>query len=106
MTNDDVFTNIFDIFPTELWCMSEKDLLEWLNAEYDKRPPERIIHCRNCKRLAKIIDEKSGVSNWECIRTWSRVNLDDFCSYAKLATDQEQCLPMKKEDFSGYKYAF
>lgn len=106
MTNDDVFTNVFGIFPTELWCMTEKDFLKWIKAEYNKKPPEVIIHCRNCKSLAKIIDEKSGASRWECLRTWSRIDLDDFCSYARRASEQEQCLPMKKEDFASYGYIF
>ena len=33
MTNADKFKSLFGIYATELWAMSEKDFLEWLNSE-------------------------------------------------------------------------
>ena len=33
MTNADKFKQIFGIYATELWAMSEEDFLSWLNAE-------------------------------------------------------------------------
>lgn len=33
MTNADKFKQIFGIYATELWAMSEEDFLKWLNAE-------------------------------------------------------------------------
>lgn len=33
MTNADKFKNIFGLYATELWSMSEKDFLKWLNSE-------------------------------------------------------------------------
>ena len=35
MTNGDLFENIFGIYATELWSMTENDFLNWLNAEVD-----------------------------------------------------------------------
>ena len=35
MTNGDLFENIFGIYATELWSMTENDFLNWLNAEAD-----------------------------------------------------------------------
>ena len=35
MNNADKFKQIFDLYATELWAMSEKDFLAWLNAECD-----------------------------------------------------------------------
>lgn len=35
MNNADKFKQIFDLYATELWAMSEKDFLAWLNAESD-----------------------------------------------------------------------
>lgn len=35
MTNGDLFENIFGIYATELWSMTENDFLNWLNAEYN-----------------------------------------------------------------------
>ena len=36
MTNGDLFENIFGIYATELWSMTENDFLNWLNAEAPK----------------------------------------------------------------------
>lgn len=33
MTNADKFKSIFGLYATELWAKSEKDFLEWLNAD-------------------------------------------------------------------------
>lgn len=35
MNNAVMFKQIFDLYATELWAMSEKDFLAWLNAERD-----------------------------------------------------------------------
>lgn len=34
MNNAKKFQQIFGIYATELWLMTEKDFLKWLNAEY------------------------------------------------------------------------
>ena len=33
MTNADKFKSLFGLYATELWAMSEKEFLEWLNSE-------------------------------------------------------------------------
>ena len=33
MKNADLFKQIFNIYATELWSMSEAEFLEWLNRE-------------------------------------------------------------------------
>ena len=38
MTNADKFKEIFELYATELWVMSEVDFLKWLNADYKTRP--------------------------------------------------------------------
>lgn len=34
MTNAEKFKELFNIYATELWAMSEKNFLKWLNSEY------------------------------------------------------------------------
>ena len=34
MINAEKFKEIFNIYATELWAMSEKNFLKWLNSEY------------------------------------------------------------------------
>ena len=34
-TNAKLFKQIFGLYATELWSMSESQFLEWLNSEYD-----------------------------------------------------------------------
>lgn len=38
--NADLFKQIFGIYATELWSMSESQFLEWLNSEYDCKEAE------------------------------------------------------------------
>ena len=42
MTNAEVFKKIFGLYATELWAMSEKDFLKWLNSvrELEENPRE------------------------------------------------------------------
>lgn len=34
--NAEVFKNTFGIYATELWSMTEKEFLEWLNGRYER----------------------------------------------------------------------
>ena len=47
MTNADKFKSLFGIYATELWAMSEKEFLEWLNSEVSNRSeiPNSWIPC-------------------------------------------------------------
>lgn len=47
MINAKVFEQIFGIYATELWAMSESDFLEWLNAKHiatESRPKGKWIY--------------------------------------------------------------
>lgn len=48
MDNSDKFEEVFGIYATELWSMSEQDFLDWLNDEY-KDPIQRV--CDNCQEF-------------------------------------------------------
>ena len=59
----------------------------------------RVVRCKDCKRLAKIMDEKSGAIKLECFRTWSSIKPDDFCSYGeRVENESEQCPPVGEKD--------
>ena len=47
MSNADKFKSLFGIYDTELWAMSEKDFLEWLNSEVSNssESPNSWIPC-------------------------------------------------------------
>lgn len=51
MNNADKFKQIFDLYATELWEMSEKDFLAWLNADYGLPTIDAVpvVRCRDCK---------------------------------------------------------
>ena len=45
MTNSEAFLYDFGMYATELWCMTEEEFLEWLNAEWsccDREPPDAV----------------------------------------------------------------
>lgn len=47
MNNAEKFKQIFDLYATELWAMSEEKFLEWLNAEaLEKQEQDRWIPCK------------------------------------------------------------
>lgn len=46
MNNAEKFMKVFGIYATELWAMSEKEFLEWLNSEYSKPNP-----CKECQEF-------------------------------------------------------
>ena len=63
MTNADKFKSLFGIYATELWAMSEKEFLEWLNSEVD-----------NCSEIpnnwipvSKRLPEEAGAYICTCI---------------------------------------
>ena len=44
MNNAEKFMEIFGIYATEMWAMSESDLLEWLNIDYEESQSEEVAH--------------------------------------------------------------
>ncbi len=48
MRNSDKFEEVFGVYATELWSMSEQDFLDWLDDEY-KDPLEMM--CANCQEF-------------------------------------------------------
>lgn len=38
MNNAEKFIQVFGIYATELWAMTEAEFLEWLNTEIDDAP--------------------------------------------------------------------
>lgn len=54
MTNAEAFRYDFGIYATELWSMTEKQFLEWLNAECDReRPRDMVVRCKDCRHRGK-----------------------------------------------------
>ena len=51
MTNADKFKAIFGLYVTELWSKSEKEFLEWLNADANLQP--------TCNHLATDFERRS-----------------------------------------------
>ncbi len=44
MTNAEKFQEVFGIYATEMWAMSEQDFLKWLNTDAPQA-------CQDCKYL-------------------------------------------------------
>ena len=82
MTNAEKFKEVFGVYATETWAMSESDFLLWLNGEYNgvERKTGKWIDvsdkldreigkrhdfvCPNCQRYAR--DFIAGVGDWWC----------------------------------------
>ncbi len=45
MNNAQKFEEVFGIYATEMWCMTEQQFLEWLNGEYREERP-LVCPCR------------------------------------------------------------
>lgn len=76
MNNAEKFKREFGLYATELWAMSEKEFLEWLNSEV--QPDTEIIRCKDCKHW---------VNHYCYERNRIRVGLfthdNDYCSWAE-----------------------
>ena len=46
MNNADKFHEVFGIYATEMWAMSESKFLEWLSDEYKEHSP-----CLDCQEF-------------------------------------------------------
>ena len=62
MNNADKFKQIFDLYATELWAMSEKDFLAWLNAESDV-PGTNVGDLISRQAAIKAIDDLPNCYN-------------------------------------------
>lgn len=63
MTNAEQFEQLFGFYATELWSLSEKEFLQWLNDEapelYIKVKP--ITNSEILKRLGLLKGEDNGI---------------------------------------------
>lgn len=77
MINAEVFKQIFGIYATELWAMSESEFLEWLNAKHiatDSRPKGKWIEYTDCEgKSRRITCDQCSHKEWN----WFNPN---FCS--------------------------
>ena len=74
MTNADRFQQIFGLFATEVWAFSEKEFLNWLNAEPPELTVKAITKCGKCVNYDK--------SEQKCMKYNEIMFDDDYCSMA------------------------
>lgn len=66
MNNADKFKQIFDLYATELWAMSEKDFLAWLNVERDV-PDANVGESISRQAALDAITDDSIVANMDSV---------------------------------------
>ena len=58
MTNADKFKSIFGLYATELWSKSEKEFLEWLNADANLQPNLQL----SCNHATDCISRQEAIN--------------------------------------------
>jgi len=78
MTNADKFKSLFDLYATELWAMSEKEFLEWLNSEV-----------MNCSEIPNnwIPCTKKYPTPWELVWTTDKCGNVEVCQLSHKDSD-------------------
>ena len=85
MTNAEAFRYDFGISATELWCMTEEEFLEWLNAWCDmERPADMVVRCKDCKYHEYY--EEHHTCEWH---GFADVKPDWFCADGEREDDEQ-----------------
>ena len=50
MTNAEKFKEVFGIYATEMWAMTEENFLKWLNADRKTEPQKNYALYNGCSR--------------------------------------------------------
>ena len=94
MTNAEKFQEVFGIYATEMWAMSEQDFLKWLNADTPQTdlPAEEFVEgMKNLKMEVERTDcDRYAIVNDEGEREYNCIGCQTGCPYYRFNSDESR----------------
>ena len=70
MTNADTFKAEFGLYATEIWAMSEKEFLYWLNSKYQVPATDCISRQAVLDRIERSVEEYGNQYTTDMLNMW------------------------------------